>query len=291
MLNELTTSSIVLADTLSAFDGRVQLTVGGRLQEVKAKRYATFTGALTSTYDEKALTPSVSLVVKPWQNVPLYANYIQGLQQGPVAPQGTANVGEVFSPYKAEQYEAGVKVDFGRLGATLAFYQLALPNAYTDPSTNVYGLNGEQRNRGAEFNVFGELTPDIRILGGVSYIDSVLINTAGGIDDGNRGTAVPRWRGVLGAEWDTPFIPGLTLTGRVVRNGSVYVDTANTQILPSWTRLDIGARYRIERPNGQPIIIRASIENVLNSSHWEATDSSVILNEPRIFKLSASFNF
>ncbi len=285
-----TLSSMVLADTLSVLDERVQLTVGARLQEIKATNFDFVTGAVTTSFDQSAVTPSVGLVVKPWQNVSLYANYIQGLQRGPIAPQGTANAGQAFSPYEAEQYEAGVKVDLGTLGATLAFYQIALPNSYTDPATNVFGINGEQRNRGADFNVFGEFTSGFRILGGISYIDSVLLNTVGGIDDGNRGTGVPLWRGVLGAEWDTPFIPGFTLTGRVIRNGAVYVDTANTQSVPAWTRLDIGARYRIERPGGQPIIIRAGVENVLNSNYWEATDR-LILSEPRTFKLSASFNF
>ncbi|MBN9147941.1 MULTISPECIES: TonB-dependent receptor [unclassified Nitrobacter] len=287
--SDTTQSSAVLADTLSILNERVQLTAGGRLQEIKSTNFTS--GVVTSSYDEGAISPSVGLVVKPWQNISLYASYIEGLQQGPVAPPGTANQGQVFAPYKAEQYETGAKFDFGGLAATLAFYQLALPNAYTNPNTNVFGIDGEQRNRGVDFNIFGEVVSGIRILGGAAYIDSVLLNTVGGIDDGNRGIAVPKWRVVFGAEWDTPFIPGLTLTGRAIHNGSVYVDTANTQSIPAWTRLDIGARYRIERPGAQPIIIRASIENVLGSNYWEATDTTLVLNDPRTFKLSASFNF
>jgi iron complex outermembrane receptor protein len=286
-------SSFVAADTLSILEERVQLTIGGRAQQIKADNFNATSGVATSRYDENAISPSIALVVKPLQNVSIYGNYIQGLQQGPIAPQGTANAGQAFAPYSAEQYETGVKVDFGSLAATLAFYQIALPSAYTDPSTNVFGINGDQRNRGIDFNLFGEVTPGIRVLGGVSYIDSVLLNTAGGINDGNRGLAVPQWRGVFGAEWDTPFIPGFTLTGRVIRNDSVFVDQANLQRLPAWTVLNIGARYRIERPGGQVITIRASIDNALNSSHWETSSGNtvLILSEPRTFRISTSFNF
>jgi iron complex outermembrane receptor protein len=291
--SDVTQSSFVAADTLSILEERVQLTIGGRAQQIKADNFNSASGVATSRYDENAISPSIALVVKPLQNVSIYGNYIQGLQQGPVAPLGSANAGQVFAPYSAEQYETGVKVDFGSLAATVALYQIALPSTYTDPSTNVFGINGDQRNRGIDFNLFGEVTPGFRVLGGVSYIDSVLLNTAGGINDGNRGIAVPRWRGVFGAEWDTPFIPGFTLTGRVIRNDSVFVDQANLQRLPAWTVLNIGARYRIERQGGQVIIIRASIDNALNSNHWESSNGNdvLILSEPRTFRISTSFNF
>lgn len=54
-------------------------------------------------------------------------------------------------------YEAGVKADFGRLATTLAVYQITQPSAFINPTTNVFGVDGEQRNREVEFNVFGEV--------------------------------------------------------------------------------------------------------------------------------------
>ena len=46
----------------------------------------------------------------------------------------------------------------------------------------------------------------------------------------------------LGAEWDAPFLRGLTFAGRAIYTSLQYLDTANTQSIPSWTRFDAGVR-------------------------------------------------
>ncbi|TIQ01329.1 MAG: TonB-dependent receptor, partial [Mesorhizobium sp.] len=51
-----------LADTLSIFDERVQLTVGARWQHIASENFNSTTGAVTSSSDEGALTPLVGLV-------------------------------------------------------------------------------------------------------------------------------------------------------------------------------------------------------------------------------------
>jgi iron complex outermembrane receptor protein len=117
---DLTLSGTALADTLSILDERVQLTLGARYQRIDSTFFNITTGAVTSNYNEGKITPMVGLVVKPWQRLALYANYIQGLQEGPVAPLTAANAGEGFDPFVTKQYEVGAKLDFGRFATTLA---------------------------------------------------------------------------------------------------------------------------------------------------------------------------
>jgi iron complex outermembrane receptor protein len=230
----------------------------------------------------------IGLIVKPWQHIALYANYIEGLQEGAMAPLTAANAREAFAPFVTKQYEIGAKVDFGRFAATLALYQIAQPSGFIDPATNVFGVEGEQRHRGVDFNVFGEVTDGVRLLGGVAYIDSELTKTEGGVNQGNRGPAVPTWRLVLGGEWDTPFVPGLTVGSRVIYNDCMYIDPANTQRIPDWTRLDIGARYRLN----QTVIVRANLHNVLDKNYWDANAfGQITVSEPRTVALSATFDF
>jgi iron complex outermembrane receptor protein len=145
----------------------VQLTGGARYQKLHSN-FVTF----DLNYKDDKVTPMGGLVVKPWLWVSLYANYIEGLQEGAVAPEGTTNAGEGFPPFTTEQYEVGLKVDFGRFATTLALYQIAQPSGIIDPATNVFGVDGEQRHRGIDFNLFGEVTRSVCLLGGAAYIDS-----------------------------------------------------------------------------------------------------------------------
>lgn len=54
-----------------------------------------------------------------------------------------------------------------------------------DTASNRYTDDGQQRNRGVEWNLFGSLTPSVRLLGGVTYTRAELTKTAGGKLDGN----------------------------------------------------------------------------------------------------------
>jgi iron complex outermembrane receptor protein len=285
-------TSYSLSDTMSILNDRVQLTVGGRQQQIQISNYSTVNGALTSAYDQSALTPFVGIVVKPLQNISLYANYIEGLTSGGIAPvTATANAGQMLPPANTEQLETGIKIDFGRITTTLALFQITQPLAITQ--NNLYQLGGEQRNRGFEFNVFGEVYTGVRLLGGFTLLDGVLTKTLNNATNGFTAVGVPDVQVNLGAEWDNPFIHGLTHTGRVIYTSSQVANAANTQSIPDWTRTDVGARYTFLRENGKPVVVRANVENVFNENYWSAVSANFGLarGAPRTYLVSATFDF
>ncbi|CAM3734352.1 TonB-dependent receptor [Pseudomonas wadenswilerensis] len=282
-----TLSSFAVADTLGFIDDRVLLTLGVRSQRVRQKMSK-------PAYDERALTPALGLVLKPWDApVSLYANYIEGLTQGGmVTDLAAANYGEQFAPYKAKQMEAGVKWDLGDFTHTLSVFQIEKPSMLLDRASNRYTDDGEQRNRGVEWNLFGSLTPSVRLLGGVTYTRAELTRTAGGTFDGNTARGVPAWSANLGAEWDTPWVEGLTLTALGIHSSSQYLDSANDLKIPQWTRYDLGGRYST-RILSKDVVLRASLENVENRAYWAGVfnDGYATVSEPRTLKLSASIDF
>jgi iron complex outermembrane receptor protein len=285
-------NSVALADTLHFFDDKLQLTLGARQQNIKVANFSAVTGAQTSLYSQSKLTPAAAVLIKLTPAASLYGNYIEGLSQGPTAPAGTANVGAMFAPVASKQYEAGMKFDFGRFASTFSVFQIQQPSGFTNPATNIYSVNGEQRNRGVEINTFGELAAGVRLLGGVSFIRGELTKTAGGTLDGKTAIGVPTTQLNFGGEWDTPFAPGLTLTGRGIYTSSQYYNAANTQSIPSWTRLDLGARYKTNIANA-PFTLRASIENLFGKDYWAATSSSFGLarGAPRTLLVSGTVDF
>lgn len=290
--SEINLHSAMLGDTLSALDERVQLTAGVRFQQIKVTEFDLTTGAVADSYDKSAVTPMAGLIVKPWQRVSLYGNYVEGLQQGPTAPLGAVNAGAVFAPFRSRGYEAGVKVDFGRIAATLAGFQITQPSAFINPATNIFGVDGERRHRGVEFSVFGEVMDGLRLLGGTSYIDAELTKTQGGVNEGNTAPLTP-FNLTFYGEWDVPVLKGVTVTSRVTHGSSQYINFANTQKIPNWTQWDLGARYRLENPYGKPITIRAFLENILDTNAWYGTMNAgqIYPRDPRTFLLSATLDF
>lgn len=292
-MSEAALRSVAVSDILSILDKRVQLILGVRQQKIEIDNFNTTTGVLSSRYDEQAVTPAFGLIVKPLQNVSIYANYIEGLQQGAIVGPTYANAGQVLAPYMSKQKEVGVKVDWGRVTTTVSAFEITQPSATAPSSTGVLSTDGEQRNRGLEFNTFGQLTDSVRILGGLSVVDARLTHTANGINDGKQAPGVPKLQVNIGSEWDTPFFPGFTLTGRVIYTGEQKVDNANTQTLPDWTRFDLGARYKFI-VDGKPVTIRASVENVFNRSYWSSAAYApgwLAPGAPRTFLLSTTFTF
>jgi iron complex outermembrane receptor protein len=240
------------------------------------------------------LTPLVGLVVKPWANVSLYANYIEGLGIGDIAPQAAANAGEILPPFKSKQIEVGTKVDLGRVAMTFSAFQIDKPFGLLEQRAGeiVFVEGGEQRNRGLEFEVFGEVTPGVRLLGGVTFLDGTLTKTAKSGELGNAPIGVPSVQLNMGAEWDVPYVSGLTWAANVIYTGKQFVDTANLQEIPPWTRLDLGVRYRTT-VDGRPVILRAAVENVFDNGYWAGVASFGTLAQgaPRTAKLSLTTNF
>jgi iron complex outermembrane receptor protein len=280
-------TALSIADTMSVLDERVLLTLGVRRQGVEATNYASNVGTFSNSYDKSATTPVVGLVVRPRDNVSLYANYIEGLSKGDIAPNqpNVSNPGEVLAPYIAKQYEAGIKVDLGKFATTFSAFEISKPSG--EILAGRFSATAETQVRGLEFNVFGELMSDVRVLGGVSLLDGTLTKTAVAANVGNTPIGVPNVQANIGAEWDLPWMGGLTLNGAVIYTGRQFVDAANKQPIPEWTRLDLGARYTTAI-NGRKTIFRANVQNVTGENYWSSVASfgTFFLGAPRTYLLS-----
>lgn len=286
--------SFAITDTLSMLDERVQITLGARKQRVI--NISTTASGTRTEYDKDAVTPTAAIVVKPFEGISVFGNYIEALAQTPSAPQNTiaspvANPGAIFPPAKSKQVEAGVKIDTGYFISTLSVFRIKRPSTYTDPVTRMYGLNGEQQNTGLEFNIFGEPMTGVRVLGGFMLLDAELTKTRGGVNEGNTAIGVAKVNVNVGTEWDLRDVPGLTLTARAIYTGDQYVNEANTSEIPAWTRFDIGSRY-VFKAHGKKVTLRANIENAFDKRYWStASQFGLTFGTPRTAILSATLDF
>ena len=292
---EITNRSVAVADTLALFDQRVLLTGGLRYQSIETRAFDFDTGDALSGYDEDAVTPVVGAVVKPTPWMSLYANYAESLQPGAIAPEtsgGVAiiNAGEVLDPFRGDQVEFGGKLDLGAFGATVSLFSVTRQNAIV--VDRVFQASGEQRNRGVEVSFFGEPIEGVRLVGGLTYVDAELRATQDDVNEGNAPIGVPEIQANVNAEWDVPFLPGLTVDGRVIYTGEQFINEANTLDIDDWARLDIGLRYAATIA-GTPVAIRARLDNITNNAYWASSGgfpgaNYLIQGEPRTFSLRIS---
>ena len=289
-ISETELSGVALTDTLGFLDDRLQLTLGMRHQSIESRNYNS-TGGVSSRYDASANTPLLGVVIRPWDDVSLYYNYVEGLSKGDAAPGTASNAGETFAPYESKQHELGVKYEHGTFMTSVALFQITKPSGEVG-ADGVYSVQAEQRNRGVELSVLGEVGPGTRLMGGVTFLDGELTKSATPANRGNKPVGVPDIQANLWAEWDTPWLEGFTLTGGAIYTDSQYVNQANTQKLDSWTRIDAGARYAT-KIEGRPTTFRATVQNVFDREYWSGVASYGAFSPgyPRTLQLSATVDF
>ncbi|RON45241.1 TonB-dependent receptor [Pseudomonas frederiksbergensis] len=288
-------TGVALSDTLGFFDDRVLLTLGARWQRVKVDDWTDNVKGNTA-YDEEKVSPSGGILFKATDKLSLYANYMEGLSQGKIAPSTSVNEDEIFPPFISRSVEVGAKYDAGPFAVTAAVFRIKQPAYETNATTRVFGPNGKRENTGVEVSMFGEPLDGFRLLGGVMYIDSELKKTTDGLFDGNRAPATPKYNVNLGAEYDVRSVQGLTLTSRAIYSSSQYLDQSNVKEIDAWTRMDVGARYafKVDEKN---VTLRGNIENVANKRYWSSAGASddsepgLTLSTPRTYLLSATVDF
>ena len=281
-------SSVALADQLSFLDETVLLTLGARYQRIETESFSAQTGAKNGDYDESDITPTLGAVYRYTPQISAYASYIEGLQKGDtVNDQNAVNFGETLEPYATEQSELGVKYEGNDLGGSASIYYSRKPSAELD-GNNVFRVSDYRRNRGVELHAYGKATNHLTVLGGVSFLDTDV--------DGNDAIGAPDTQANLNLKYDVPALPDLALDSRVIYTSSQYADSANQQKVPSWTRLDIGARYLVPMGEDRLLTLRARVENVADHDYWASSggfpgSGYLTVGAPRTLMVSATVDF
>ena len=290
------TQGYLLSDTLGFFDDSVLLTLGARHQKVVVRNYNYNTGAedTSSRYTNSRWMPTYGLVYKPWQSISLYANHTEALQPGAVAPDNNTvtNPGAITGIAHSKQNEVGVKADFGRVGGSLSLFDIRKPSGIIN-AAGAYAMDGEERHRGMETNIFGEPVLGLRLNASATWLNPEMEKTESGTYDGKQAIGVPRYNYALGAEYDIKPLEGLTATALLNHSGSQWADSANTKKIDSYTTLDLGLRYRMKL-NQNDMVWRVAVENVTNEKYWANVDSTgtyLTQGDGRTLKVGVSYDF
>ena len=181
--------SIALGDNLTILDDRLNIMLGARYQEIDQDIYSY--GVYKYNNTKNKVTPALGLSYKLIPELSVYANYIEALVQG----DGILNsqTGDYYlpSPFVSKQKELGFKYENGKIGGTLDYFYTDREKAAVNSSGSQQFSQAKNIHQGIEFNAYGQLNEQVRILGGASWIKTEQKNTYPALYDGNVVIGVP----------------------------------------------------------------------------------------------------
>lgn len=209
---------------------------------------------------DHAFSPSIGMTYQPWKPLAIFANYTRSF-----APQsGIARSadGTLFRPEKGEAYEGGFKLHSpnDQLRLTFTAFEIFKKNVLTSdirqgPGSGFSIATGEQRSRGFEVDVAGQLYPGLEVIASYAYVDARITEDNTFIE-GSRLPNVAKHQASL---WTTYTFGDGVLKGFGVSAGFLAFGQRNGILLcqdpvgsfcqqpfnlPGYVRMDAAVHYR-----------------------------------------------
>jgi iron complex outermembrane recepter protein len=227
-------------------------------------------------------SPRVGIVYQPWPWLSVYGNYVESIGSN---NDGRLASGGFMQPQTAQQWEVGLKTEFfdGKLNSSLAFFDLTKQSVATQiTGSNFYRAIGEANSQGIEFDIAGQITENLSIIGSYAYTDARITKDLSGTE-GNRLASVPRNSGSLWAKWEfgDEFIRGLSLGTGVYVRGTRSADNnitspADYVQLPGYARWDASVGYNFKYA-GTKVTTQLNVYNILDKEYYDRANTSLTI--------------
>ncbi len=276
-----------------------QWRVFGGLRHTSIQQFeGSATAPAAKSYDKSSVNPTLGVVYKPVPAGTLYVSYAEGIEQGGVVSGPTyTNNNQQLAPLKSKQYEAGVKWELGRDAlVTAALFEINKGleiDVNNGNGTRTRVQDGRQVHRGVELTASGRITPELRLIAGLAFLDAEIQKTSNAALLGKKPQGVPDWQANLFADYAlNQWLPGLSVNGGLYFGGRKAVDAANLWMADSHVRLDAGAKYTHRLSGDQQVTYRLNIDNLTDKRYLANTTWGALqFGAPRTVRLSANFSF
>ncbi|MGI3131661.1 TonB-dependent siderophore receptor [Halopseudomonas pachastrellae] len=281
--------NLVIGDDVQ-FNEQWSALIGVNYATLTAYSYNADGSPSTPGYDKAAVTPSLSLIYKPFAQLTTYLSYVEALEPGTIVGGSYANAGDVLDPLISKQYEVGLKYSLNdSLLLTSALYRIEKANEFSDDGTPTgrYVQDGMQVHQGIELTLTGKVTDNLTLIGGGSLMDLGIEDSDDKALEGKKPNNTASRLAKLYAEYQIPGLPGLTLTGGAYYTGPVYKDVYNRQEIDSYLLYDAGVRYQTAI-NDTDLSFNLNLVNLTDEDYW-ASEYSLGVPRTLAFAVSAGF--
>ncbi len=270
--------------------GPVQLVAGLRYDRFDLQSVNLRTGFEGSRVDEK-WSPRLGLIVKPSENVSLYASYSTSfLPQSGDQFSVLSSLSETLVPEKFENIELGAKwaITPG-LFATAAVFQLDRSNSQAPDPANPGQiiLTGETRVKGIELSLAGEVTRDLQLSLGYTMLDGEVRSTTSAAPAGRSLQQVPHRQASAWARYQVTDAFGVGLG--LIHQSRQFTSISNAVALPGYERVDAALYYDVS----ETVSLQLNVENLLDADYFPSShnDNNIQPGEPINASLGARVRF
>lgn len=260
----------------------------GPLQVLAGLRWSDYRSISARTYSAEEVTPAVSALYKlrPWLSV--YATYLEGLEEGGIAPANNVNAFEVLPPAKSKQWEAGAKAEFGEaVVASLAYFEITKPSAFTN-AENRFVLDGETEYRGVEFMAAGRLDENLQVIASGLWLDASLERAADARLIGKRPENTPKWTASVFADYRIAAVEGLSVNAGLFYVGKRAVNPLNQAFVDGFVTATAGAKLEREL-GGKRTSFQVNVENLFDEDYWNSAGNNLLgVGAPRTVKFTVT---
>lgn len=241
-------------------------------------------------------SPRVGVVVKPLEQLSLYASYSKSFLPSTGDQFTGLNLqASELEPEEFENHEIGFKWEVApRLMVSAALFELERTNTRFPDSTRpgFFLTSGKSKTEGGEIEIIGHVTDQWEVAGGYARTFGEITSA-----QGTSGTAIiPAGRKLPNVPEDMftlwnkyQFTPMFAAGVGVVHRSDIFASTSNTTYLPSFTRLD-GALYFTLSEN---LEAQLNVENILDEKYYVSshTDNNISPGTPRAFYVGVTSRF
>jgi len=246
---------------------------------------------------QKALLPRFGLVYTPIEPISLYATYTEGYQPQAAATIGAPEIyGGPFDPLISNMIEGGAKTELFQknLVMNVAIYQIiqnnVLVNANEPGNADMLRQIGQQRARGVELDVYGQINPNLSLTANFAYNKAIITEST--IEE-EVGGSFPNAPVTQGGIWAKYMFANRTLKGLGFGLGSNFaakrIASGDAKLeLPSYVIFDAALYYSIDK-----FRLSGNLNNVFNTEHWIGgfDYNRLFPGTPRNFLIGVGYTF
>jgi len=279
---------VYIQDLMTVTD-QLKVLVGLRYDNLSQDRDDKTSKNLDLKRTDNTYSPRIGVVYQPVSNISFYTSYNRSFQ--PLADSFVLyKNSDDLSPTKTENIEVGAKWDVNdQLNVTLALFEMSQTNIQNqDPANpNQALLAGEQKTKGVELSLTGQLTDQLSVLAGYSYMDGEIEKSAIGLT-GNHSALTPNNTANLWLKYQINDHWYAAVGGR--GESSRFSAPDNKNVLPGYAVVNAALGYQSERYD-----VNFNLNNLFDrdyfvSGHSGANDSNM-MGDPLNAQIALRYRF